>query len=100
MTTDLQSCSTRLFLALRERDVPGPRTADAVAALSLGLGALVLGLLAASLVVHLHRPTDGALDPHPGHDRAPEIPRWAWGVMTAPLVLAVLTALLLLVLTD
>ena len=31
MSTDLQSYSTRLLLALRERDVPGPRIAEALA---------------------------------------------------------------------
>ena len=31
MSTDLQSYSTRLLLALRERNVPGPQVAEALA---------------------------------------------------------------------
>ena len=182
MTTDLQSYSTRLLLALRERDVPGPRIAEALAeveshvaetgeepeaafgpprqyaaavaaalspdggrlgeqrlvswgrtvaagaagflgadalidgavgvstgedgafglpaAVSVGLGVLVLGVLAACFVIAFRRPTDRVLDPRTGRDRAPEIPRWAWWVMTAPLVLAVVTAVVLGVLAG
>jgi len=177
VTTDLQSYSTRLLLALRERDVPGPRIAEALAeveshvaetgeesevafgpprqyagaiaaalsqdgrrlgerrwvtwgrtaacgaagflgadalidgavgvstgqdgafgipaSLSLGIGALVLGLLAVCFLAAFRNSTDRVLDPRTGRDRAPEVPRWAWVVMASPLVLAVLTALVL-----
>lgn len=182
MTTDLQSYTTRLLLALRERNVPGPRVAEALAeveshvaetgeqpetafgppreyadavatalsedgrghgetawlswgraaavgvagwvgadalidgavgvssgepgaygapaALSLGVGALVLALLAAWFVVFLRRQTDSVLDPRTGRDMAPVVPRWAWAVMASPLLLAVLTALVLGLVAD
>jgi hypothetical protein len=177
VTTDLQSYRTRLLLALRERDVPGPRIAEALAeveshvadtgeepesafgpprqyadavasalsgdgrplgekgwvtwgraaacgaagwigadalidgavgvssgepgaygtpaALSLGVGALVLALLAGWFVLFVRRQTDVVLDPRTGRDMAPVVPPWAWAVMAAPLVLAVAVAVVL-----
>ncbi len=177
MSTDLQSYSTRLLLALRERDVPGPQIAEALAeveshvaetgeepetafgppreyaaavasalaahdrgrgkrawvrwgevvaagaagwigadalidgavgvssgepgaygtpaTLSLVLGALVLAVLATAFVVAVRRRSDAVLDPRTGRDMTPVVPRWAWAVMAAPLVLAVAVAVVL-----
>ena len=177
MSTDLQSYSTRLLLALRERDVPGPRIAETLAeveshvaetgeepeaafgppreyaaavaaalaadrgtrsqrawrtwgrpvaagaagwigadalidgavgvssdrpgayglpaAVSLGLGIVVLTVLAACFVVSVRRHTDAVLDPRTGRDMTPAIPRWAWAVLASPLLLAVTVAVVL-----
>lgn len=171
MTTDVQTYSNRLLLALREREVPGPRIAEALAevqshvaetgedpqeafgdpdayagelAAALTAGGAVLGerwaitwgrasaygiggFLAAGLSLqgvlglalgesgalgfpallslllgvaalavgtrHLvrtaARDADRVLDPRTGTDMAPPFPRWAWAVMAAPAVLAV-----------